>query len=154
MRFPTKPDMLIPHLDPRKDTGTWARALLQLPANSSLMATSEWLTWPDWIKTWGEVTGVDTSYKQTTVEDIAEQIPGPAGKEIGEMFQFSSDFAYNAFQADTLKAWDLKEVSADVLLNMMDAANKIMQMGIEVRTTTLREYVEAEDWVAAGIVTA
>ncbi|KAJ4988773.1 NmrA-like family protein [Stagonosporopsis vannaccii] len=136
MQFPTTPDMLIPHLDPRKDTGPWARALLQLPVNSSLMAASEWLTWPDWIKTWGEVTGVMTSYKQTTVEDVAEHIPGPAGKEIGEMFQFSSDFAYNAFQADTLKVWDLEK------------------MGIQVPTTTLREYVETEDWVAAGVVTA
>lgn len=110
MQFPTAPEMLIPHLNPRKDTGPWARALLQLPVNSTVMATSQWLTWPDWIKIWGELTGVKTSYKQTTVEDIAEQIPGPAGREIGEMFQFSSDHAYNAFQADTLKTWDLEKV--------------------------------------------
>lgn len=110
MQFPTKPEMLIPHLDPRKDTGPWVRALLQLPVNSTLMAASEWLTWPDWIKTWGEVTGIKTSYKQTTVEDLAEAIPGPAGKEIGEMFQFSSDYAYNAFQGDSLKTWDLEKV--------------------------------------------
>ncbi|KAH6618555.1 hypothetical protein C7974DRAFT_400356 [Boeremia exigua] len=135
MQFPTSPEMLIPHLDPRKDTGAWANALLQLPPNSSLMATSEWLTWPDWIKQWGELTGVKTSYKQTTVEDLEKHIPGPAGKEIGEMYQFSSDYAYNAFQEDALKIWDLEK------------------MGIHVPTTSLREYVENEDWVAAGIVT-
>ncbi len=104
--------MLIPHLDPRKDTGVWAHALLQLPANSVLMAVSEWLTWPDWIKIWGEVTGVRTSYKQTTVEDLEQHIPGEAGREIGEMYQFSSDFAYNAFQADSLKTWDLEKVGS------------------------------------------
>ena len=110
MQFPTTADMLVPHLDPRKDTGPWTRALLQLPPNSTLMAASEWLTWPDWIMTWGKVTGVKTSYRQTTVEDLDEHIPGGAGKEIGEMYQFSSDFAYNAFQADTLKTWDLEQV--------------------------------------------
>lgn len=110
MQFPTSPNMTVPHLDPRKDTGPWARALLQLPPNSTLMAASEWLTWPDWIKIWGEVTGVKTSYRQTTVEDLDEHIPGGAGKEIGEMYQFSSDFGYNAFQANTLKTWDLEKV--------------------------------------------
>ncbi|KAF2629622.1 hypothetical protein BU25DRAFT_489651 [Macroventuria anomochaeta] len=85
--------------------------------------------------TWGKVTGVKTSYKQTAVKDLDEHIPGGAGKEIGEMYQFSLDFAYNAFQADTLKAWDLEKT------------------GIHVPTTCLREYIEPEDWIAAGIVT-
>lgn len=110
MQFPTSPEMLIAHLDPRKDTGPWTQALLQLPAESTVMAASEWLTWPDWIKIWGEVTGVKTSYKQTTVEDLEEHIPGGIGKEIGEMYQLSSDFAYNAFQVNTLKTWDLEKV--------------------------------------------
>ena len=110
MQFPTSSEILIPHLDPRKDTGRWTRALLQLPPNTTLMATSEWLTWPDWIRIWSEVTGVKTSFKQTTVEDLDEHIPGRAGREIGEMFQFSSDVAYNAFQKDTLKVWDLEKV--------------------------------------------
>ena len=119
------------------------------------MATSEWLTWPDWIKTWGELTGVKTSYKQTTVEDLAEHIPGGVGKEIGEMYQFSSDFGYNALQANTLKTWDLEKVGGDyeyprIILNRTDS---IVQMGIHVPTTTLCDYIESEDWVAAGIVT-
>lgn len=111
MQFPTSPEVLIPHLDPANDTGPWARALLQLPPNSVLMATSEWLTWPQWIKIFGEVTGLKTSYKQTTIEDIEAYIPGGAGREIGEMYKFSEEFAYNAFQQDTLKTWDLEKVS-------------------------------------------
>jgi hypothetical protein len=74
------------------------------------MATSEWLTWPQWIKIFGEVTGLKTSYKQTTIEDIEAYIPGGAGREIGEMYKFSEEFAYNAFQQDTLKTWDLEKV--------------------------------------------
>lgn len=110
MQFPTSPDMLIPHLDPTKDVGPYVRALLQLPPKSTVMAASEWLKWPDWIKLWGEVTGIKTSYKQITVEDLDEHMPGGVGKEIGEMFQFSSDFAYNANQEGTLKTWDLEKV--------------------------------------------
>ncbi|KAF3046027.1 hypothetical protein E8E12_010467 [Didymella heteroderae] len=134
MQFPTSPNMLIPHLDPRKDTGPWARALLRLPPNSTVLAASEWMTWPQWIKTWGDVTGAKTSYKQTTIEDLDEHIPGGAGKEIGEMFQLSSEFAYNAHQANTLKTWDLEK------------------LGLSVPTTSLRDYIESEDWVAARIL--
>lgn len=110
MQFPTSPDVLVPHIDPAKDTGPWALALRQLPPGSTLMAASEWLTWPQWIELFGQVTGVKTSYKQTTIDDLDEHIPGGVGKEIGEMYEFSSKYAYNAFQMDTLKIWDLEKV--------------------------------------------
>jgi hypothetical protein len=110
MQFPTRPDVLIPHLNPRTDTGSFVRALLQLPPRATLMAASEWCTWPKWIKQWGEVSGVATSYKQVTVEDFDAEIPGGAGKEIGEMYAFSSEYGYNADQKDTLKTWDLEKV--------------------------------------------
>lgn len=111
MQFPTSPDVLVPHIDPTKDTGPWAKALLKLPPNTTLMAASEWLTWSQWIELFGQITGTKTSYKQTTVQDLDEHIPGGAGREIGEMYEFSSDFAGYAFQEDTLKLWDLKKAS-------------------------------------------
>lgn len=82
----------------------------RLTPGSTVMAASEWFTWPDWIKTWGEVTGIETSYKQTTVQDLDEYLPGGVGKEIGEMYAFSSEFGYNAKQDDTLMTWDLENV--------------------------------------------
>jgi hypothetical protein len=99
--------MLIPHLDPRKDTGPFVRALLQLPPRSTLMAASEWLTWPDWIKIFGKVMNVTTSYKQITVDELDD---GGPGREIGEMYEFSSKYGYNANQMGTLKTWDLEKV--------------------------------------------
>jgi hypothetical protein len=114
MQFPTDPEMLIPHLNPREDTGLHVLALLQLPPSSTLMAASEWLTWPDWIKLFGDITGTKTSYKQTSVEDMDEYLPGGAGKEIGEMYEFSSEFGYNTKQEGTLMRWDLRKVSSAV----------------------------------------
>lgn len=110
MRFPTSPETVVPHLNVREDTGPFVRTLLDLPVNSTLMAASEWLTWPDWIATWGKVTGTQTSYQQITVEDMDEYLPGGLGKEIGEMYEFSEEFGYNAEQKDTLKTWDLDKV--------------------------------------------
>jgi hypothetical protein len=111
MQFPTHPETLIPHLDPRKDTGPHVCALLQLPPTSTLMAASEWLTWPQWIELFGDVTGTKTSYKQITVSEMEEYLPGGVGKEIGEMYEFSSEMGYNASQEDTLMRWDMEKVS-------------------------------------------
>jgi hypothetical protein len=110
MQFPTNPDVLIPHLNPRTDTGPFVRALLQLPPRSTLMAASEWCTWPQWIARWGDVNHVKTSYKQVDVDDFDKEIPGGAGKEIGEMYAFSNEYGYNADQKDSLKTWDLEKV--------------------------------------------
>jgi hypothetical protein len=134
MQFPVSPSVLFPHLDPAKDTGPWALALLSLPPNSTLMAASEWLTWPQWIETFGKVTGVKTSYKETTVQDMDEYLPEGLGREIGEMYAFSSEFADEAFGGNTLMKADLEK------------------MGIEVKMTNLREYIEKEDWVAGGVL--
>jgi hypothetical protein len=77
--------MLIPHLNPRRE-----------------------------IELFGNITGTRTSYKQTTVQDMDEYLPGGAGKEIGEMYQFSSEFGYNANQEGTLTKWNLVKVSCVV----------------------------------------
>ena len=110
MQFPTSPETIVPHLHPRKDTGPYVEALLKLPPNSTVMAASVWCTWPDWIKLWGKLTGVETSYKQVDVTNFDKHLPGGVGKEIGEMFEFSSEHGYNADQANTMKQWDLEKV--------------------------------------------
>jgi hypothetical protein len=110
MQFPTNPETIVPHLDPRKDTGPYVEALVKLPPNSTVLAASVWCTWPDWIELWGSIVGVETSYKQVEVANLDEHIPGGAGKEIGEMFKFSSEYGYNVDQANTLKNWDLEKV--------------------------------------------
>jgi hypothetical protein len=63
-----------------------------------------------------------------------EYLPGGLGREIGEMYAFSSEFPDEAFGGDTLMKADLEK------------------MGIEVKLTSLKEYVEKEDWVAGGVL--
>lgn len=74
------------------------------------MAASVWLTWPQWIELFGEIKGVKTSYKQISVDEMDAYAPGGVGREIGEMYEFSSGMGYNAKQKDTLMRWDLEKV--------------------------------------------
>jgi hypothetical protein len=56
-----------------------------------------------------------TSYKQVGVEDFGKDIPGGAGKEIGERYEFSSEYGYNANEKDMLKTWDLEKVRQTIV---------------------------------------
>ena len=119
MKFPTDPAAEAPHLDVKKDTGYFVRALTQLPPGKTVMAAGTWCTWPEWIKTWAMVVGkqsVDVSYKQITVEDFDQAIPGGFGKEVGEMFEYTSDPEYDGGDVEVLRLEDLKKVS---LVDMM-----------------------------------
>ena len=110
MRFPTSPLTIIPHLDPRKDVGPFVQALLQLPPNSTLMAAGTWCTWPEWIQKWGQILGINTSYKQVTLADFEKWMPGGLGQELGDMFEFSTEL-FDRGDPNVLKATDLEKVS-------------------------------------------
>jgi hypothetical protein len=113
MKFTTDPGAKAPHLDVNRDTGHFVRALTQLPAGKTAMAAGTWCTWPEWIQTWGRVVGVaDVSYKQITVDEFDRAIPGGFGREIGEMFEYTSDPGYDGGDAGVLRLEDLKKVSA------------------------------------------
>ena len=112
MMFTTNPDKQAPHLDVNRDTGYFVRALTQLPPGKTAMAAGTWCTWPEWIRTWGKVVGQSkVSYKQITVEDFDRAIPGGFGKEIGEMFEYTSDPGYDGGDAEVLRLDDLNKVS-------------------------------------------
>lgn len=111
MRSPTHPDTVVPHLDPNKDTGHFVQALLRLPPRKTLMAASVWCTWPEWIKTWGNVVGVKTSYQEVRVADFDEWLPGGIGKEIGEMYEYSNDPGYDGGDPALLRCEHLEKVN-------------------------------------------
>lgn len=61
------------------------------------------------MKTWGKVAGIPgTSYKQITVDDFDRGIPGGFGREIGEMFEYTSDPGYGGGDSGVLRLEDLK----------------------------------------------
>ena len=112
MAFTTDPGAEAPHLDVNKDAGYFVRALTQLPPGKTVMAAGTWCTWPEWIKTWAKVVGqAEVSYKQISVEDFDRAMPGGFGKEIGEMFEYTSAPGYDGGDTEVLRLADLKKVS-------------------------------------------
>lgn len=131
MSFPTSPDALIPHLDVNADTGPFVYAVSQMPPGKTYIAEGARCTWPEFLKTWGEVNKVPVKYQEITVEQFAEAAPDKDfGREAGDMFAYSSDPGYDGGDASILKAADIEKA------------------GIKCPMTTIKAYFEKQDWSA------
>jgi hypothetical protein len=116
MAFTTDPAKLVPHLNPVSDMGNFTYAVSQMPPRKEYMAEGTTCTWPDWIKTWGEVTGKTVSYKQVTPEEMIAATPDrDTGIEVAYMYSYASDPGYDGAMA-LLKAQDIRDVSASLVL--------------------------------------
>jgi hypothetical protein len=110
MRFPCNPNKLIPHLDVNHDTGPFVYAVHQMPPGKHYMA-GEYLSWTDFAKTWGKVTGATIIYKEVSFDEMVNEMPDrDLGVEVALMFAYSSEPGYDG-GVKVLKAEDLRKVS-------------------------------------------
>lgn len=111
MAFPTAPDAPVPHLDVNSDMGNFVYAILKLSPGNSYMAEGTTCSWSEYARLWSEVTKVPLSYKQITREQLIEATPDKEfGREVGDMFAYSSDPGYDGGNAGLLKAVDIRKV--------------------------------------------
>lgn len=111
MRFPTAPDMPVPHLDVNADTGNFVYAATKMPPGKNYMAEGATCSWTKYLRVWSEVTKVPTIYKQVTLDEFIEASPDKEfGREAGDMFAYSSDPGYDGGDQTLLKAADIRKV--------------------------------------------
>lgn len=128
----TEPDAVLPHLDVQADTGYYVKALVQMEPGNMVMAAGEWCSWSEWMKKWARAMGIDeskASYKQVSIEEMAKGM-GDFGKEVGEMYEYSSKIGYFG-GLDMLRGEDLRK------------------KGFNIPMTTVEEFAKKEDWTAA-----
>jgi hypothetical protein len=117
MRFPCRPDKLIPHLDVNADTGNFVYAVHQMPPGKSYMA-GEYRTWPEWAEALASATGRSVTYKEVEFDEMVAATPDrDCGIEVALMFSYSSDPGYDGGM-EVLTAEDLRKVSYERSLMM------------------------------------
>lgn len=111
MAFTTSPTKPIPHFSPVDDMGNFVYAVSQMPPGKAYMAEGTTCTWPEFVQTWGRITGASVSYRQVTPGDMIAATPDrDAGIEVADMFSYSSDPGYDGGM-ELLRAEDLRQVS-------------------------------------------
>lgn len=148
MRFPTRPDKVVPHLDVNADMGNFVYAVSQMPPGKAYMCAGTFAGFDEYIRLWGEKNGVKTSYKQVTFDDmVADAGPGQEdlGIEVAHMYTYADDPGYDGGMK-LLTAEHLKAVSLDLLLLRPEMLTWCGQAGIECPMTTLEEWMGKQDW--------
>jgi hypothetical protein len=88
-----------------KDTGSFTRALVEfLPAGKTMIAVSQTMVWPEWMRIWGEVHGVKAGFKQVSRKEFWEGVPAPLAEEVGDSFEFIEKFGITGGDPDVLTA--------------------------------------------------
>lgn len=149
MRFPISPNKTVPHLDVNADLGNFTYAVHQMPPGKDYMA-GEYLTWPDFAKTWAKVTGATIRFSEVSVDDMVNDTPDKeCGREVSLMFAYSSDPGYDGAM-DLLKAEDLRAVSAQsqTFPTRHPVANWPSQAGIHCPMLSVEESLATQDWSA------
>ncbi|TQN63850.1 NmrA-like family domain-containing protein 1, partial [Colletotrichum shisoi] len=107
-----------------EETGLYVKALVQAPPTTHLLACSELMTWPEYVKLWSKIQGVPAVFERFTLDDMEKLGPGGFGIVIGEMHAYAIEFGYWGGDQSILLPADL---------------------GLEGRTTSVEDYIKRED---------
>ncbi|KAL3419262.1 NmrA-like family protein [Phlyctema vagabunda] len=131
MRFTTASDASVPHLDVNTDMGVFVYAVSQMPPGKSYMAEGSTCSWSEYLRIWRGATKAAVTYKQVSVEEFIEAASDKEfGRELGDMFSYSSDPGYDGGESSLLKKED------------------IIKTGIDCPMTSLGEYMRKADWTS------
>ncbi|KAL2840182.1 hypothetical protein BJY01DRAFT_250096 [Aspergillus pseudoustus] len=65
-----------------------------------MLAVGEMLSWDVYIETWCKSQGVNVGqYREHTIEEYEELLPGGLGREFGENVLFAQEFGYDGSEA-------------------------------------------------------
>ncbi len=167
MSFPTTPNKPVPHLSVNADTGPFIYAVSQMPPGKSYSKSGHHhmhsshsphallphiqphhptslthplplpvcegttCSWSDYMTLWSSITGQKAAYTQCSLQQFIDANPDKEfGREAGDMFAYSSEPGYDGGMEGLLRKEDLRKA------------------GVEIKMTSLREWMEGEDWSA------
>ncbi|KAH6892038.1 hypothetical protein B0T10DRAFT_482865 [Thelonectria olida] len=121
----TSPTFRMPHIVTHKDTGPFVKALIDIPPGKDILATSEYMTFPEYAEAWGRVLGVKTTYKQVSKDEFYKDVPAALADELDDGFKYIEEFGFTGGDPDVIEA---------------------EQLDVEIPVTSVEEYIGSEDW--------
>ncbi|KAI9685792.1 MAG: hypothetical protein M1820_010748 [Bogoriella megaspora] len=122
---PSSPKTKVPFAVPHQDTGSFVKALVDLPPRKHLLGVSESMTFSEWAKVWGGTLGYKIEFKQVSDEEFWQGLPEEFKTVLSEDFAYVDEFGYTGGDPEVKTA---------------------AQLGIEIPCTSMAEYIKNEDW--------
>ncbi|KAK3064603.1 hypothetical protein LTS18_005736 [Coniosporium uncinatum] len=113
-------------VDPRRDMGAFVKALVQAEPGKNLLGVASTMSWKEWAQLWGKINGVECRYEQMPDGALTAMMPGGLGREFEDMFRYMDYYGYAGNEDKTVVQPE--------------------DLGVEIKTTSMEEYIKAEDW--------
>jgi hypothetical protein len=96
------PEVKYPFVVTQRDTGAFVKALVDAPPGKDLLGVSQTMTWPEWMKLWGDILGVKAGYKQISTEEFFKDVPEPLKTELADAWDYAHEFGYTGGDPDVV----------------------------------------------------
>jgi hypothetical protein len=107
---PVGPNIQFPFVDTYQDTGSFVKALVDLPPGKDLLGVSQTMTWPEWMKLWGDILGVKAGFKQVSGDEFFRNVPEPLKKELWDTYDYVEEFGYTGGDPEVLTPEQVRSV--------------------------------------------
>ncbi|KAL1795435.1 hypothetical protein ACET3X_005659 [Alternaria dauci] len=126
LSLPGDPDRPIAHIDARRDTGEFVKALVKVPAGQNLLGVASTLSWNEYATLWGKIHGVTCRFERLDRKVLEDAIPNGVGEEFAETYEYIAEFGCDGGDLTVVHPKDL---------------------GIDLPLYTVEEYIKDEDWM-------
>jgi hypothetical protein len=126
-RTPFGADTRMPWIDASSDTGKFVEALVNAPAGTHMLGVSEFGTYADLMQVFGDVFKVKTSVENVDAHEFfaTASLPDDLRPVLVQLVSFMDEYGWTG---------------GDPRIKLPQEVDS------EIRTTTIRRYVEGEDW--------
>jgi hypothetical protein len=117
MTRPVPIEQEYPFIVAHRDTGPFVKTLVDMPPGQDVLAASQSMTWPEWIKIWGNVLGVKARYERVSGDDFLNGLPEPMKIEFLDTYNFVEEFGFTGGDPAVLMPEQVSlAVQVDILL--------------------------------------
>ncbi|KAL7904484.1 hypothetical protein GGI35DRAFT_489837 [Trichoderma velutinum] len=122
---PMAPSYQLPFVVVRRDTGSFVKALVDMPPGKDLLGVSQTMSWQEWTELWGRILGIKASFKEVSSQEFFRNLPSYLGQELEDSYNYIKEFGYTGGDPNVLKP---------DMLNM------------DISLISIEEYISGEDW--------
>ncbi|PCD33713.1 hypothetical protein AU210_009931 [Fusarium oxysporum f. sp. radicis-cucumerinum] len=126
VQIPDAGEIKIPWTFVERDTGVYVKALLENAPGKNILAFSETATHREFWTLWADTRNVKLDIQESSVEELVKPLPHFLRRQFQESMMYVAEFGYTGGDPDV--RYTLQDLSPGA------------------KTTTLKEYMEVEDW--------
>jgi hypothetical protein len=113
-------------------TGHFTKALVDVEPGKVLVGSATKLSWKQWAEIWGAHNRKTIVYEEAPRSELENAIPGGAGRELADMFEYIDKFGYDGSDPEVVYPKDVSSPSIDEVLSIPSRSRTVLRLDADV----------------------